>query len=95
MITFAISQILFDQIIMKKVTAYSWVILAIAILNYISGFHYLISRLAISKSKKLFQNNTEYEKERVKFLGEYDRSNPVTRAPATLNFLKYLQGHDC
>ena len=40
------------------------------------------------------RRNSEYEKERIKFLNEYDRANPVTQGAALINYLKYLQGKD-
>jgi hypothetical protein len=84
----------FDIIVFSEVSVYSWIILALGVLNYVLGFHYLIMRIARMKNKPLEQNNTEYEKERVKFLNEYDRANPVTQGPALVNYLKFLQGKD-
>lgn len=94
MITFGLSQMIFDKILLDTVSVYSWIIMIIALTNYVFGFHYLIMNLTNNRRKLFFQNNSEYEKERVKFLNEYDRANPVTQGAALINFLKYLQGKD-
>lgn len=94
MVTFGLSQIIFDKILLDEVSVYSWIIIIIALTNYFFGIHYLLMNLTNIRRKPFFQNNSEYEKERIKFLNEYDRANPVTQGAALINYLKYLQGKD-
>ena len=72
-------------------TAYSWIFFAIALAHYIFGFHYLYSRIFTYENNEHLFTKARYEDQRIQFVTEYDRCNPMTQAKATREFLEYLK----
>lgn len=87
-----IAQVIFDYIFRLSVTAYSWIFFIVALAHYIFGFHYLYNKLFKFENNEHLYSKSRYEDQRMQFITEYDRCNPMTQAKATREFLDHLKG---
>ena len=74
-----------------KVSVYSIVMLAFSLIHFLLGFHYIYDSIFTFNSKEADMRLTSYEDERVEFLAEYDRCNPVTKAQAAKEYFEFLK----
>ena len=89
---------IFDKILYDNINGISWGVFIYGAVSIIIPFYQIIAglsrKLGCFKSNYNSEQNfkVHYDKFRLKFLTEYDRSNPITSTQAMKDYFVFLSG---
>jgi len=92
-----IASTIFDKILTKSITIYSWSILSIGIFSVFVPLYLVIYDLFVfckrqNKVESKEQNyDVDYDDMRTKFMNEYDRANPITKDLAFKDYFSFIK----
>ena len=66
-------------------------VLAITMLHYMFGVHFIVLNSYKLQSQRANFNKKTYEDNRFGFSFEYDRANPITQNEANIKYLEFIK----
>ena len=82
---------IFDRIFRSDISTFSWIFFGFSLFHWIFGVHYLYVKIFSFKNNEADTNKSSYNDERIKFLSEYDRCNPITQQVASREYFQFLK----
>ena len=82
---------IFDRIFMSDISTFSWIFFGFSLFHWVFGIHYVYVKIFSFHNNEADTNKNSYNEERIKFLSEYDRCNPITQQVASREYFNFLK----
>ncbi len=82
---------IFDYIYRLEISNISWLFFGVSIGHWFLGIHYIYMKIFRYENSQAQTNKSSYNEQRINFITEYDRCNPMTQSEASKEYLLYLK----